>query len=194
MIKELEQKAITIKTYEKTIRELAQTPASKAQVDRLTETHCVGLYVATAFVAMTGRNMDRFEKPRDIGPWLGLTPKQDRSGIIDRRCHVTKAGSALMRRLLVEIARSCLRAKSIDTDPKAKGLRLNLLGVRHTSCVGQRKAAIAKAILPLTFVLHLVSRPPHSRRATSTKPSVSFSYIPKFRETISGSARSLGQP
>ena len=84
MMKNLEQLAITIKTYEKQIRELAQTPTFKAQVDRLMEIHYVGLYVATGFVAVTGGDMDRFTKPRDVGPWLGLSPKQDQSGDIDK--------------------------------------------------------------------------------------------------------------
>ena len=72
MMKNLEQLDITLKTYEKQIRELAETPTFKAQVDRLKEIHYVGLYAATGFVAITGGNMDRFEKPRDIGQWLGL--------------------------------------------------------------------------------------------------------------------------
>ena len=107
MLKNLEQLAITIKAYEKQIRELAETPTFKAQVERLMEIRYVGLYVATGFVAVTGGDMERFEKPRDVGPWLGITPKQDQSGDIDRQCHMTKAGSPFMRRLLVESARSC---------------------------------------------------------------------------------------
>ena len=102
MLKNLEQLAVTIKTYEKQIRELAETPTFKAQVERLMEIRYVGLFVATGFIAVTGGDMDRFEKPRDIGPWLGVTPRQDQSGDIDRQCHITKAGSPLMRRLLVE--------------------------------------------------------------------------------------------
>ena len=54
MLKNLEQLAVTIKTYEKQIRELAQTPTFKAQVERLMEIRYVGLYVATGFVAVTG--------------------------------------------------------------------------------------------------------------------------------------------
>ena len=96
MLKNLEQLAVTIKTYDKLIRELAGTPAFKAQVDRLMEIHCVGILVATAFVAVTGGDMGRFEKPRDVGPWSGLAPKQDQSGDVDRQCHVTKAGSPLL--------------------------------------------------------------------------------------------------
>ena len=109
MMKSLEQLAVTIRTYEKMIRELAESPAFKAQIDRLREIRCVGLPIATAFVAVTGGDVERFGKPRDVGAWLGLTPRQDRSGDVDRQCRITKAGSPLMRRLLVESAQMILR-------------------------------------------------------------------------------------
>lgn len=141
MLKNLEQLSVTIKTYEKQIRELAQSPAFKVQVDRLMEIHYVGLIVATGFVAVTGGNMDRFEKPRDIGPWLGLTPKQDQSGDIDKQCHVTKAGSSFLRRLLVESAQMILRESSVDTDLKIKGLRIRQRGGK----IAKRKSVIAVA-------------------------------------------------
>ena len=141
MLKNLEQLAVTIKTYEKQIRELAETPTFKAQVERLMEIHYVGLYVATGFVAVTGGNMDRFEKPRDIGPWLGVTPKQDQSGDIDRQCHITKAGSPFMRRLLVESAQQILRDSSTTTDLKVKGLRICARGAK----IAKRKAVTAVA-------------------------------------------------
>ena len=144
MIKNLEQLAVTIKTYEKQIRGLAGTPTFKARVERLMEIRYVGLYVATGFVAVTGGDMDRFESLRDVGPWLGITPKQDQSGDIDRQCHITKAGSPLMRRLLVESAQMILRDGSADTDLKVKGLRICARGAK----IARRKAvtAVARAL------------------------------------------------
>lgn len=155
MMKNLEQLAITIKTYEKQIRELAQTPTFKAQVDRLMEIHYVGLYVATGFVAVTGGDMDRFAKPRDVGPWLGLSPKQDQSGDIDKQCHVTKAGSPFMRRLLVESAQMILHAGSIDTDLKAKGLRMCLRGAK----IAKRKAVTAVARSLAVLMVAMLKKP-----------------------------------
>ena len=141
MLKNLEQLEITIRTYEKLIRELAGSPAFKAQVDRLMAIHCVGLYAATGFVAVTGGDMDRFGKPRDIGPWLGLSPRQDQSGDIDRQCHITKAGSPFMRRLLVECAQMILRDGAAETDLKVKGMRICARGAR----IAKRKAVTAVA-------------------------------------------------
>ena len=151
MIKNLEQLSVTIKTYEKQIRELAATPTFKAQVERLMEIHYVGLFVATGFVAVTGGDMDRFEKSRDIGPWLGTTPKQDQSGDIDKQCHITKAGSPFMRRLLVESAQMILRDGSIDTDLKLKGLRICARGAK----IAKRKAitAVARSLAVLMVAM-----------------------------------------
>lgn len=141
MMKSLGELAVTIRTYEKQIRELAGTPAFRAQVERLMEIRYVGLYVATGFVAVTGGDMDRFAKPRDVGPWLGVTPRQDQSGDVDRQCHMTKAGSPFMRRLLVESAQMILRDGSADTDLKAKGMRICARGAK----IAKRKAVTAVA-------------------------------------------------
>jgi len=151
MLKNLEQLDITIKTYEKQIRELAETPTFKAQVDRLKEIHYVGLYAATGFVAVTGGDMDRFERPRDIGPWLGLSPKQNQSGDIDRQCHITKAGSPFMRRLLVECAQMILRDGSIETNLKIKGMRICARGAK----IAKRKAitAVARSLAVLMVAM-----------------------------------------
>ena len=155
MLKNLEQLAVTIKTYEKQIRELAETPTFKAQVERLMEIRYVGLFVATGFIAVTGGDMDRFEKPRDIGPWLGVTPKQDQSGDIDRQCHITKAGSPLMRRLLVESAQMILRDGSSDTDLKVKGLRICARGAK----IAKRKAITAVARSLAVLMVAMLKKP-----------------------------------
>ena len=155
MLKNLEQLAVTVKTYDKLIRELAGTQAFKAQVDRLMEIHCVGILVATAFVAVTGGDMGRFEKPRDVGPWSGLAPKQDQSGDVDRQCHVTKAGSPLLMRLLVESSQLIMRDCSPDTDLKAKGLRICARGGK----IARRKAVTAVARSLAVLMAAMLKKP-----------------------------------
>ena len=155
MLKNLGQLAVTIKAYERQIRELAETPTFKAQVGRLMEIRYVGLYVATGFVAVTGGDVDRFEKPRDVGPWLGLTPRQDQSGDIDRQCHITKAGSPFMRRLLVESAQMILRDGSADTDLKARGRRICARGAK----IAKRKAVTAVARALAVLMVAMLKKP-----------------------------------
>ena len=115
---------------------------------------------------MTGGDMGRFGKPRDVGPWLGLTPKQDQSGDIDKQCHVTKAGSPFMRRLLVESGQMILRAGSIDTDLKAKGMRICVRGAK----IAKRKAVTAVARSLAVLMVAMLKKPdaqyvPLSKRA-----------------------------
>ena len=104
---------------------------------------------------MTGGDMDRFKKPRDVGPWLGVTPKQDQSGDIDRQCHITKAGSPLMRRLLVESAQMILRDGSSDTDLKVKGLRICARGAK----IAKRKAITAVARSLAVLMVAMLKKP-----------------------------------
>ena len=154
-MKNLGQPAVTIKTYERQIRGLAQAPAFKAQVGRPMEIRYVGLHVATGFVAVTGGDVDRFGKPRDVGPWLGLTPRQDQSGDIDRQCHITKAGSPFMRRLLVESAQMILRDGSADTDLKARGRRMCARGAK----IAKRKAVTAVARALAVLMVAMLKKP-----------------------------------
>ena len=46
----------------------------------------------------------RFEKAHRVGSWLGLTPSRSQSGEHDYHGQITKTGSQLARRLLVEAA------------------------------------------------------------------------------------------
>ena len=128
LMKELKNKAVTIKAVEKLMRRLAKSDTFNAQVERLMEIPNVGFITATCFVAVTGGDMERFDRPRDIGPWLGVAPKQCQSGDIDRQCHITKAGSRMLRWKLTECAQRTLQKNSADTDLKVKGLRIRARG------------------------------------------------------------------
>jgi transposase len=51
-----------------------------------------------------GGDWQRFHKPTALGSWLGLTPSLNQSGESSRQGAITKTGSTLARRLLVEAA------------------------------------------------------------------------------------------
>ena len=51
-----------------------------------------------------GADWDRFEKAPQVGAWLGLTPSLNQSGESKSQGAITKTGSTLARRLLVEAA------------------------------------------------------------------------------------------
>jgi transposase len=46
----------------------------------------------------------RFKSPRQLGSWLGLTPSLEQSGESASQGQITKSGSGIARRLLVEAA------------------------------------------------------------------------------------------
>ncbi len=51
-----------------------------------------------------GGDWTRFERPHRLGAWLGLTPALTQSGESSRSGSITKTGSSLARRLLIEAA------------------------------------------------------------------------------------------
>jgi transposase len=51
-----------------------------------------------------GADWRRFERASSLGAWLGLTPTLTQSGQSSRQGQITKTGSTLARRLLVESA------------------------------------------------------------------------------------------
>ena len=51
-----------------------------------------------------GGDWQRFEKAHRVGSWLGLTPSLNQSGQSSRQGAITKTGSTLARRLLIESA------------------------------------------------------------------------------------------
>ena len=103
------------------------------------------------FVAVTGGDMERFEKPRDIGPWLGVTPRQDQSGDVDRQCHITKAGSKMLRWKLTECAQRVLQKNSADMDLKVKGLRIRARGGKIAR--GKSVTAVARGLAVLMVAM-----------------------------------------
>src|SRR6266576_3614286 len=69
----------------------------------------VGPITSLAYV-LTLENPDRFVKSRDVGPYLGLVPKQEDSGESQPQLGISKAGDTMMRRLLVGSAHYYLGA------------------------------------------------------------------------------------
>lgn len=137
-IKTLNQK---IAAFNVMIKELAEQPAFKKQVDRAREVHGVGLIGATVLIAAIGGDVDRFEHARDIGPYIGMVPKKSQSGDSDPQLGMTKAGNELVRKVLVECANVVMKSNARDTDLKLKGLRISSRGGK----IARKKAKIAVA-------------------------------------------------
>jgi transposase len=100
----------------------------------------VGPVTALAYV-LTLEDNTRFEKSRDVGPFLGLTPRRDQSGQVDKQLRITKAGDAYLRRLLVQCAQYMLGRFGPDCDLRRFGLRLAERGGKNA----KRRAVVAVA-------------------------------------------------
>lgn len=72
-------------------------------VDSVQAMRGVEFIVAVTVVADVG-DFQRFDNPRQLMAYLGLTPSEHSSRACVRRDEITKAGSGLARRALIEAA------------------------------------------------------------------------------------------
>jgi transposase len=137
---------------EKAIEDADQLIAALAEkdpdVEVVSQPFGVGALTALAFLRVI-EDKTRAKKSRDVGPILGLTPKQDQSGSIDRQLGITKAGDSLCRRLLVQAAHVLLQQRAPDSDLKRWGLAL---AERGGKC-GRKRDTIAVA-RKLALLMH----------------------------------------
>lgn len=103
----------------------------------LTSVPCVGPITALAFIAAV-EDPGRFKRSRDIGAYLGLTPKRYQSGERDIAGAISKQGDAMARHYLYEAANCLLTTWGGRSALKSWGLKL-------VKRVGAKKARIAVA-------------------------------------------------
>jgi transposase len=113
---------------------------------RLTQVKGVGTITALTYV-LTLRQPERFPRSRQVGPYLGLTPRLDQSGESDIPHSISKAGNTYLRVLLVQGAHHILE-RGPDTDLKRWGQRKAEGGKR-----AKRRAVVAVA-RKLAVLLH----------------------------------------
>lgn len=118
------------------VKRCADTPVT----DRLRQVSGVGPVTSLAFAATIEDPM-RFTKNRSVGSFIGLRPKVDKSGMIDKQLRITKAGDKYLRQLLVTSAHTIMRKNSPMTDLKRWGLSIAASGGKK----GKRRAAVAVA-------------------------------------------------
>ena len=133
-----------IREYDQQIEEIAQ----KYPVDLLKQVYGVGTLIALTFV-LTIEDAERFEHSRDVGPFLGLQPKQRDSGNSQPQLGISKTGDHLMRRLLVQAAHCILRKGAPDSDLREWGLGKTKQGGKNA----KRRAVVGMA-RKLAVLLH----------------------------------------
>jgi transposase len=108
----------------------------------------VGPLTALAFV-LTLEDPKRFRKSREVGPSLGLVPRQDQSGEHDPQLHITKTGNGYLRRLLVHSAHYILGPFGQDSDLRRWGLKIAERGGKNA-----KKRAVVGLARKLAVLLH----------------------------------------
>lgn len=111
-----------IRSYDGRIESLCQKEYGETAL--LREVNGVGPQTALGFV-LTLESPECFLKSRDVGSYIGLTPRRDQSGQHDPQLGITKAGSPYLRKLLVNCAQYILgKLNTQDSELRQWGLKL----------------------------------------------------------------------
>lgn len=137
---------LEIRSYDRQIEDLCTSKYPDCQ--RLRRIQGVGPITALAFV-LTLENPKRFAKSREVGPALGLVPRQDQSGGRDPQLHITKTGNVFLRRLLVCCAQYILGPFGPDCNLRRWGLKLAARGGRNA-----KKRAVVAVARKLAILMH----------------------------------------
>ena len=137
----------TIQRYDKMVEYLAGTRYPATQV--LRQIQGVGPLTSLAYI-LTLWDPNRFSRSRQVGPFLGLTARQDQSSDSDPQLRITKAGDEYLRRLLVSSAHYILGPlNKQDSDLRRWGLRLCQRGGKNA-----KKRAVVAVARKLAVLLH----------------------------------------
>jgi transposase len=101
----------------------------------------VGPVLAAVFVAEIG-DVNRFDNPRRLCSWAGLTPRLRESDTHSHRGHITKQGSQLLRWAAVEAVSGAVR------DPQIASIKARV-GARRGRNIG--RVAAARQLLTLVY-------------------------------------------
>lgn len=135
-----------IKSYERRMQQMLERYPAAAALER--QINGVGPITALTFV-LTIDDPHRFSHSRSVGAYAGLAPKRDQSGESDPQLRISKAGNALMRRLLVQCAQYILGPFGKDSDLRRFGLRLAGAGSRR-----QKRRAVVAVARKLAVLMH----------------------------------------
>lgn len=108
----------------------------------------VGPLTALTYV-LTIEDPTRFTHSRDVGPYLGLVPRQRDSGEHTSQLGISKAGDPHLRRLLVNCAHYILGAFGPDSDLRRWGEHYSAAGAKNA-----RKRAVTAVARKLAVLLH----------------------------------------
>lgn len=105
----------------------------------------IGVVTASSFIAAIG-DQTNFAKSRNVGAWIGLTPRRYQSGEVDYAGHISRRGDNHLRGLLYEAAMVILTRMTADS-------KLRIWGLKLREKIGFKRAAVAVA-RKLAVIMH----------------------------------------
>jgi transposase len=135
-----------IRRMDRSVESLCRESYPETQV--LRQVKGVGAITALGFV-LTLEDPGRFSRSRSVGAYLGLRPRQRESGEQRPQLRITKAGDAMLRRLLVSAAHYILGPFGPDTELRRFGMRLAECGGKAA-----KKRAVVAVARRLAVLLH----------------------------------------
>jgi transposase len=146
LFKQIEFLTEQIKKYDKEVKRMGEDAYPETEL--LRQVDGVGPIVALAFI-LTLDNPGRFAKSRNVGPYLGLIPRQYDSGESQPQMRITKTGDRMMRTLLVQSAQHILGCSGKDSDLRRHGLKIAARGGKNA-----KKRAVTAVARKLAVLLH----------------------------------------
>ncbi len=122
------------------------------ETELLRQVRGVGATTALAFVLIV-EDPQYFKRNRDVGPYLGLTPRQHQSGASDPELGISKRGNGMLRRLLVQAAHYIVGRFGEDSDLQRQGHKLAERGGKNA-----KKRAVVAVARKLSVLLLLLWR------------------------------------
>jgi transposase len=162
LLKTVEAISEQIGRYDEQIEEMGKRyPETKL----LRQVYGVGPLIAMTFI-LTLDDAGRFAHSRDVGPYLGLVPKQRESGESQPELGISKAGDGLLRSLLVQGAHCMLRKGAPESDLRTWGLgKVGSGGKRAKKCAIVAVARKLAVLLHHLWVTGEVYDPQYNRKA-----------------------------
>jgi transposase len=87
--------------------------------------------VTTLAYVLTIEDPHRFTKSRQVGNYLGLTPKRDQSGKCDKQLKISKTGNTYLRSLLVSCGHYIIDPFGPESDLRKHGISIIIRGGKN---------------------------------------------------------------
>ena len=128
LFEQIEMMTARIKKYDNDVNRMCQETYPETEL--LQQPKGVGAVTSLAYL-LTIENAGRFAKSRDVGPYIGLVPRQYDSGDSRPQMRITKTGDRMLRQLLVQSAHYILGPFGEDSDLRRHGLKIAARGGKN---------------------------------------------------------------